>query len=75
MKSILGRISSKFVGYQQHDSHEAFSLLIEQIHEDMNRISEKVYTEMKDVQGEDLHICAERWRQMSKKRDDSLVTD
>lgn len=41
MKETIGNISSKFKGFQQHDSHEAFSLLIEQVHEDTNRVGKK----------------------------------
>jgi len=30
---------------------------------------------MKDVQGEEASVCADRWWAMSKRRDDSVVTD
>jgi len=75
VKDTIGTISNKFRGFQQHDSHEAFTLLIEQVHEDVNRVSKKRYVEMKDYDGESSADCAKRWLDMSKGRDDSLITD
>lgn len=75
MKNILGQISHKFKGFSQQDSHEAFILLLEYVHEDINKIVTKEYQEMKDIQNEPAENCAERWYKMSKNRDDSIVTE
>eukprot|EP01084_Bolivina_argentea_P071066 129247_1 len=45
LKSTIGKIQPRFSGYQQHDSSELLQFLLDGIHEDLNRILKKPYTE------------------------------
>ncbi len=40
--------SSRFTDFQQHDSQEFLSFLLDGLHEDLNRVHEKPYVELKD---------------------------
>lgn len=51
-KVILGKHAEQFVGYNQHDSQELATYLLDALHEDTNRITKKPYSE-KPEQGED----------------------
>lgn len=48
-KMMIGKWNSRFVGYQQQDSHEFIGALIDGIHEDLNRIRKKPYVEIKEL--------------------------
>lgn len=47
----VGRFAPQFSGYQQHDSQELLTFLLDGLHEDLNRIVKKPYVEMKDADG------------------------
>mmetsp|Transcript_19097 Transcript_19097/g.26884 ORF Transcript_19097/g.26884 Transcript_19097/m.26884 type:complete len:1237 (-) Transcript_19097:844-4554(-) len=51
-KDALGKHAEQFIGYDQHDSQELATYLLDALHEDTNRISKKPYIE-KPEQGED----------------------
>ncbi|CAH2354787.1 ubiquitin carboxyl-terminal hydrolase 12 [[Candida] railenensis] len=80
-KYTVGHHSSIFQGYQQQDSQEFLSWLLDAIHEDLNRIYDKPYCEkpeLNDNEVNDIHaieklanIC---WKQ-NKQRNDSIITD
>lgn len=40
--------SSRFTEFQQHDSQEFLSFLLDGLHEDLNRVHHKPYEELKD---------------------------
>ena len=40
--------SSRFTDFQQHDSQEFLSFLLDGLHEDLNRVHTKPYVELKD---------------------------
>lgn len=50
-KTKVGHFASQFLGYQQHDSQELLSFLLDGLHEDLNRVKNKVYIELKDADG------------------------
>ncbi len=50
-KLQVGRFAPQFSGYQQHDSQELLTFLLDGLHEDLNRIVKKPYLEMKDADG------------------------
>lgn len=50
-KSTVGRFAEQFSGYDQHDTQEFATYLLDALHEDTNRISKKPYIE-KPEQGE-----------------------
>lgn len=47
-----------FSGYSQHDSSELINYLLDGLHEDLNRVIDKPYTEGKDYDGRPDHIIA-----------------
>ena len=48
LKKQVTRIAPMFSGFQQHDSHEFLSFLLDGVHEDLCRITEKPYLEVED---------------------------
>lgn len=44
-KRVISEIKPEFAGYQQHDSQELLSAILDGLHEDLNRIYEKPPTE------------------------------
>lgn len=44
-KTKVGHFASQFLGYQQHDSQELLSFLLDGLHEDLNRVKKKEYVE------------------------------
>lgn len=42
----VGHFASQFLGYQQHDSQELLSFLLDGLHEDLNRVKKKEYVEL-----------------------------
>ena len=47
-KQAVGRFAPQFSGYQQQDSQELLTFLLDGLHEDLNRIKQKPYIELKD---------------------------
>ncbi|KAK2506071.1 LOW QUALITY PROTEIN: hypothetical protein MC885_004980 [Smutsia gigantea] len=47
----VGHFASQFLGYQQHNSQELLSFLLDGLHEDLNCIKKKEYVELRDVAG------------------------
>ena len=52
LKETLGQFAPQFAGYQQQDSMELFSFLLDNLHEDLNRIIKKPYVENVDDNGD-----------------------
>lgn len=80
-KQTVGRYSSMFQGYQQQDSQEFFSWLLDALHEDLNRIYDKPYCEKPELKDEDvdnpnaiIDLANTCWEQ-HKKRNDSVIVD
>lgn len=44
LKRAIGKFQPMFVGYEQHDSGELISYLLDGLHEDLNRVKDKPYT-------------------------------
>ena len=66
----------QFAGYRQQDAQEFISILLDQLHEDLNRISNKPYIELLEKQpDEDDMIASKRWWDLHKKREDSIIID
>lgn len=51
MQTKVGHFASQFLGYQQHDSQELLSFLLDGLHEDLNRVKNKEYIELRDANG------------------------
>lgn len=80
-KDTVGRHSSMFHGYQQQDSQEFTSWLLDTLHEDLNRIQRKPYLEKPELKDEDvdsaeaLRSVAEVCWEQHKMRNDSVIVD
>ena len=74
-KMAVGRFAPQFSGYQQQDSQELLTFLLDGLHEDLNRVRQKPYVEMSDGDGKpDSEVALEAW-QNYKKRNDSVILD
>ena len=61
-KAKLGDFAPQFSGYQQHDSHELLSYLLDGLHEDLNLVKKKPYVEAPDYEGQPIEQWAkESW--------------
>ena len=74
-KQALGEFQPRFSGYQQHDSQELLSFLLDGLHEDLNRVMKKPATQGVESGGrEDEVVAAEAW-DVYKLRNRSVVVD
>jgi ubiquitin C-terminal hydrolase len=73
-KQTLGRHAEQFVGYDQHDSQELAIYLLDALHEDTNRVTNKPYVEKpeKEDNQSDEDASQKAW-ELHLKRDDSKV--
>lgn len=63
LKRAIGRFAPQFSGFQQHDSQELLAYLLDGLHEDLNRVKQKPYTEVKESDGkvDDAVVAKEAW--------------
>ena len=74
-KMAVGRFAPQFSGYQQQDSQELLTFLLDGLHEDLNRVKQKPYVEMSESDGKPDHeVAMEAWTNY-KKRNDSVILD
>ncbi|PWA23263.1 hypothetical protein CCH79_00018968 [Gambusia affinis] len=74
-RTKVGHFASQFLGYQQHDSQELLSFLLDGLHEDLNRVKNKEYIELRDADGRpDQEVAEEAWRN-HRRRNDSVIVD
>ncbi|KAM4563774.1 ubiquitin carboxyl-terminal hydrolase 11 isoform 1-T2 [Odontesthes bonariensis] len=74
-KTKVGHFASQFLGYQQHDSQELLSFLLDGLHEDLNRVKNKEYIELRDAAGRpDQEVAGEAWHN-HRRRNDSVIVD
>lgn len=75
-KYVIGKLSSQFCGYAQHDAQELMAFLLDGLHEDLNRVTERQYVEAEvhvDERPDDV-VAEESWRNY-KRLNDSIVVD
>ena len=66
----FGKQKKNFSIHRQQDAHEFLSIILDQLHEDLNRISNKPYIELIEKQSsEDDNSASKRWWDLHKKRD------
>lgn len=46
-KAAIANFAPQFTGYSQHDSQELLAFLLDGIHEDLNRVANKRYIEVR----------------------------
>uniref|UniRef100_A0A8D8Y4L7 ubiquitinyl hydrolase 1 n=1 Tax=Cacopsylla melanoneura TaxID=428564 RepID=A0A8D8Y4L7_9HEMI len=62
LRLTIGKYAPRFNGFQQHDSQEFLSFLLDGLHEDLNRVTDKPYVELKDSDGRpDEEVAREAW--------------
>jgi len=74
-KRVIGEFAPQFMGYQQQDSQELLAFLLDGLHEDLNRIKNKPYTESKENSGREDNIVANETWEIYKKRNNSIIVD
>lgn len=80
-KNTLGRAAPIFSGYGQQDSQEFLSFLVDGLHEDLNRIKKKPYTEYPESDDntvndpEAIKALGDKFRDIHHSRNDSVAMD
>ena len=64
----IGKYAPRFNGFQQHDCQELLSFLLDGLHEDLNRVHDKPYVELKDSDGRPDHVVAKEVGQAEGQR-------
>uniref|UniRef100_A0A8D0G081 Ubiquitin carboxyl-terminal hydrolase n=1 Tax=Strix occidentalis caurina TaxID=311401 RepID=A0A8D0G081_STROC len=72
-KLKVGPQASQFTGYAQHDAQEFMAFLLDGLHEDLNRIQNKPYTETVDSDGRPDEV--RMFLHKSTMRNDSFIVD
>lgn len=74
-KKVIGKVAPRFDGYQQQDSQEFLTFLLDGLHEDLNRIKVKPVTDNPESDGSvpDAEIAAESWDVFKARNDSFLV--
>ena len=76
VKSAVAKKVSKFGGYGQQDSNEFMTEFLSILSEDLNKADKKEYEELKEKGDNESELeCAERFWNLHRKRNDSIVTD
>ena len=74
-KKTLGTKISRFSGYNQQDSAELVNLLLDLLHEDLNRVKKKPYVEMNEnPERKDAEVAKDFWDNFLA-RNQSIVVD
>ncbi|AWO98445.1 Ubiquitin carboxyl-terminal hydrolase [Scophthalmus maximus] len=75
LRWTIAKYAPRFNGFQQQDSQELLAFLLDGLHEDLNRVHEKPYVELKDSDGRpDLEVASEAWENHLR-RNRSIVVD
>lgn len=75
VKKAIGTVAYQFQGFAQQDSFELFNYVTDTLHEDLNRVKEKPYTEFKDSDGRpDKEVSDDHWSAFTD-RNQSVIVD
>jgi hypothetical protein len=74
-KHVLGKFAPMFIGYQQQDAHEFMMFLLDALHEDLNRVLKKPYTETVESDGRPDEVVAKHFMETYKLRNQSIIVD
>ncbi|XP_052268914.1 ubiquitin carboxyl-terminal hydrolase 32-like isoform X1 [Dreissena polymorpha] len=75
LRWTIGKYAPRFNGFQQHDSQELLSFLLDGLHEDLNRVQDKPYVELKDSDGRPDEIVAQEAWENHLLRNQSVIVD
>jgi ubiquitin carboxyl-terminal hydrolase 4/11/15 len=74
-KRTIGSFAPRFSGYEQHDSQEFLSFVLDGLHEDLNRVRAKPYTKAVEVNSRpDSEVAEESWK-CHLLRNQSVIVD
>ncbi|XP_076876132.1 ubiquitin carboxyl-terminal hydrolase 32-like [Brachyhypopomus gauderio] len=75
LRWTIAKYAPRFDGFQQQDSQELLAFLLDGLHEDLNRVHDKPYVELKDSGGRpDWEVASEAWENHLR-RNRSIVVD
>ncbi|KAH9616498.1 hypothetical protein KSS87_021657 [Heliosperma pusillum] len=74
-KYTLENFAPQFSGYNQHDSQELLSFLLDGLHEDLNRVKHKPYIEAIDAAGRPDEMVADEYWRNHLARNNSIIVD
>nr|CAB3267554.1 ubiquitin carboxyl-terminal hydrolase 32 [Phallusia mammillata] len=75
LRWTISKYAPRFNGFSQHDSQELLAFLLDGLHEDLNRVHEKPYVELKDSDGRpDEEVAQEAWENHLS-RNQSIIVD
>ncbi|RKP01268.1 hypothetical protein CXG81DRAFT_12204, partial [Caulochytrium protostelioides] len=74
-KETIGRFNSLFAGYYQQDSQELLGFLLDGLHEDLNRVRKKPYTEVPSMEGQPDVLVAKTMWDLHLQRNNSIIVD
>jgi ubiquitin carboxyl-terminal hydrolase 4/11/15 len=74
-KWVLSRFAPQFSGFRQHDSQELLAFLLDGLHEDLNRVTNKPYIEVKEADGRPEEVVASETWDNYLKRNQSIIVD
>lgn len=75
LRLTIGKYSPRFSGFQQNDSQELLAFLLDGLHEDLNRVAEKPYVELKDSNNRPDIVCAQEAWENHLLRNKSIIVD
>ncbi|EGR30106.1 ubiquitin carboxyl-terminal hydrolase family protein, putative [Ichthyophthirius multifiliis] len=77
LKKVIGKLAPQFMGYNQQDSQELLSYILDGLHEDLNRIKEKPLIENIEYDGgsNNDQLISQKFNENYKKRNDSIIAD
>ncbi|XP_037071195.1 ubiquitin carboxyl-terminal hydrolase 19-like [Pollicipes pollicipes] len=75
LKSLVAKKATQFTGFAQHDAQEFMAFLLDGLHEDLNRVRVKPYTQTEEAGDRpDAEVARESWHRY-RLRDDSAIVD
>lgn len=74
-RTLIGRLQPDWAGPSQQDAHEVVDFLLDKLHEDLNRVLHKPYTEKTEGDGNnDLEVAANEWDKHAL-RENSIIKE
>jgi ubiquitin carboxyl-terminal hydrolase 4/11/15 len=75
IRAAISNVDQQFAGISQHDAQELLSLVIDSLHEDLNRVTVKPYSENPDWKGESDEDFSKIFWENHLKRNSSIIVN
>ena len=75
LKYVIGQHQPMFMGYQQQDSQELVTFLLDGLHEDLNLVKQKPYTEAIEANGRPDDLVSQLCWEQHLLRNKSIIVD